>query len=624
MTSCAPSSASTPSSPYFLQVTRWKAFLLLHSSAYRALKEERERGWNSASLDQWYANRGYGKSHEGTSDASPSTSSPVFQSHFSESSTEQLASRYCEHVHRTWGKYVRERDTRKERDPSHTLPFVGIASRTTSLGRTPQDAHDTVDTIIGGKRKRVEGERISTSVNDTTGLPSITHDKGVPLLAPLQRGREGIVYGFLDLGCAPGGASSFFCHHLHWSGVGVTLRQEDGGIPVWDALQCLYEESWPLSQNTTASIQYLLWDGDVTRQEDTWTLRSSPSRLLPHVSHADISIDTNDAPKTERPSNPEDPRSGTLVIGETKDAKSRSRFDVFSSLFGAHSFSFIHAGAVQDYGQRREHFTSPLLSSSGSSPPEKESDGEDGRRGVRAKKEEASTTKSPEIDNVVDNGHSSSLTSASLQKSLCPPLSESETTEIVPWFTLLRPQLRLALQYVAPGGSIVLVYGAPHCASFFIFLHGLRLSLGKGLRIRLFETMHLSKAPVYVFLENVNATTPSVPFAEKKDNRKWEDENHRRQMALLQAMDPSSPVVCPYFLSGSSVKANDPGSPLETESTLQQAKQNFWLGESEEGMAAATAGYTFFCREIERIWDRARVYLERRRHRAENVLHTEK
>lgn len=403
----------------------------------------------------------------------------------------------------------------------------------------------------------------------------------------------------------------------------MTLSLKDGGIPVSHALQCLYEESWPRTRESTAPIQYLLWDGDVTKPEDTWTLSSSTSLSLSSVSHADGAVG-NAPPKAERKWNREDAQSGAVSIGDATKDVTTAFADVFSSLFGSHRFSFIHAGAVQDFGQRREHYTSQLPSSSGASPHEKGSSAA-GNGGVLVpKKEEVEMNHSKnhlESANAENHHLSSSHTSALLPDSTLPLSPDSETTEIVPWFMLLRPQLRLALQYIAPGGSIVLVYGVPHCASFFIFLHALRLCLGKGLHIRLFETMHLSKAPVYVLLENVHVTPPEGPIGEEEE----EEERHRRQVALLHAMDPASPVVCPYFLSGASGTTNDLGSSLtSTECTVLRAKQHFWLGESEEGMAAAVAGYTFFHREIERIWDRARGYLERRRQRAESALQTAK
>lgn len=237
-----------------------------------------------------------------------------------------------------------------------------------------------------------------------------------------------------------------------------------------------------------------------------------------------------------------------------------------------HRFLFVNGGAVQDYGQREQTQSMWREESERKSSP---GDGEMTGELVQHRQEKA----------------------------------------LLPWFTLLLPQLRLCLRYVSSGGTIMLVYGVTHCASFFIFLHLLRLSLGPRVRVRVCETMHLSKSPVYVVCEGVES--------EKGAQEMW----LKRQEELLATMDPSSPVVVPSFLFetfkegersfGASSSVSGSGVGRTPVPTLRSQKEAFWLGESEEGWRAACAGFSACRRDVEAIWEKTRDFLSHRRQLAE-------
>ena len=72
----------------------------------------------------------------------------------------------------------------------------------------------------------------------------------------------------------------------------------------------------------------------------------------------------------------------------------------------------------------------------------------------------------------------------------------------LPWITFLSFQLKLCLQFVKPGGSIMFVFGLSDCGSLMLLLHLLRPMVRGGVRV--LPTMHLAKPPVYILLSDVH------------------------------------------------------------------------------------------------------------------------
>lgn len=706
-----PGSASN--TPFFLQATRWKSFLLADSKSYRLLEEERKRGWNSPSLDQWYASRRSLKKDDAnkietsgdnssipTATALPSTSaattscsfftststvapppeigdtveatatakltnhisennetsssrslpppSTAFVTSFKESDIERLTSRYAEHAKRTWGKgwSVRKRNRTVNSPPCPSPHFPTRAgSRNNNVSRSTMalppsllplkplgnevkveeegndenvcvshEVHPPVPSLPTRSVeecslqerwkeqqegvKKVGEHSHSKSINQRSSamyVDSIHTGKAIDSAEGLQNKES--YYQFLDLGCAPGGVSSFLTGSLQWGGVGVTLGEGDGGIPVCHKLLRVHEEHVRSGMVPPSSMApFLLFDGDITCGEDTWTLRSF-SAFTPFLTSGE---DTERSREEREAQNrdPVEPKMAsvlTMAKGGNKAGNSRMTScgsNSFSSFFGSVRFRFIHGGAVQDYGQRREHCT----------------------RGTTTPSNLSATGNSDENG----GGHSPTTSTSRSTSSLV-----ANTMEILPWFTLLRPQLRLALQYIAPGGSFLFVHGAPHCASFFILLYALHQALGEAVRVRVFETMHLAKAPVYVLLENVMQYYKGNN-TDAEERRMKEEEWRHRQTVLLQSMHPNSDVVCPYFICSPALSIPTPstttGTTLTTfPSTLRKEKEIFWLGESEDGMKAAKAGYLLFHGEVENVWDRMRIFLQRRRYKVENM-----
>lgn len=702
---------SFPSSspPSFLQATQWKTFLLSHCTAFRELKEERERGWNSPSLDKWYAKRrssvvdknGKGDTSSLQSSlsaaatspplSSSSENSPNFVTYFRVVDLEQLTSRYSEHAQQTWGSYIKKRTGNLKGDTRNTLPFTtdrtqtpatsstpsltrkrrgekkeaggqegGIAEEDAILGESFSASHhngktekrgkvphlvernefalaiakgNTTDAFWApsiaaqGRKRRLENDTVHpplypTPTEHTNAVGEEDNACGSGMLHSSFRQEEGSCspYVFLDLGCAPGGVSLFLTQCLSWSGVGVTLSMKEGGIPMCQALQALHEKSVShVHARNSSSTRFLLFDGDVTLREDSWRLQVP---ITPSFLCSGRSVHCEEGGKEET-------RKRAAQAEEATEEKSEGHCfsqDSFSSLFGGCRFSFIHGGAVQDYGQRREHFANtlslsehPLVTHSTESAASTKQRGGHAVSAQDLSHSDSSALPTPVAATTAFPLHHDASPHSLLSSNTMVPVSR--LGEVLPWFTLLRPQLRLGLQYVAPGGSLLLVHGAPHCASFFILLHAFRLSLGDDVHIRVLETMHLGKAPVYIFLDNITVHTVD-PHTTKADRCCHENEYVRRQAALLQAMDPTSSVVCPYFLcEPSSTTTTTPvENAFATTSSLLQEKEKFWLGESEEGMNAAKAGYRFVQKEMSQIWDRMRRFLQRRRWKAENTV----
>lgn len=409
---------------------QWRSFLLGHSLVFARLQAEREAGWKSAELDQWYAKRwesasGQPAAHSAT--AAGGTAAPT--THFASASPTELSNRYRVHSQRTWAKSLQQQQQSRKRERGH-----------------------------GGDEDHPHCLTSST-------------------------------FRFLDLGCAPGGVSRFLVEDLSWSGIGMTLSPQMGGIAMCDSLMACHATSVTLptgGMETGAEVKprYLLFYGDVGRPVQEWDLCDPPSGECPW-SAANVLVN--------------------------------------------HRFRFVNGGAVQDFGQRQQ-------------------------------------------------------------------ISHDATAAILPWFTLLTPQLRLALAHVEEGGSFMLVHGAPHCASMFILVCLLHRALGPSVRIRAFETMHLSKPPIYLLFDRVSVR-----------GEEWQ----RRQESLLASLDPTSAVIAPDFAVG-----DHRDEEKEDGKSVTARKRDFWMGESALGFSLAQEGFFKYRHDVETVWARMTDYLKHRRQKA--------
>lgn len=183
---------------------------------------------------------------------------------------------------------------------------------------------------------------------------------------------------------------------------------------------------------------------------------------------------------------------------------------------------------------------------------------------------------------------------------------------ILPWFSLLVPQLRVALDHVEDGGAIMAVHGAPHCASLFILLKSMESPLGlnagaasRTSSVHVLETMHLAKPPVYVLWTGVGVGGKAAARTAAR----------RR---LFDALCPSHPRLSPIDDA-----APTPASTAATAAaaaSLLQEKQKFWLGESDEGFRLAVEGFEQYRHLMEPLWRRVEVFLRGRRERAEREM----
>ncbi|RNF24913.1 methyltransferase [Trypanosoma conorhini] len=146
-----------------------------------------------------------------------------------------------------------------------------------------------------------------------------------------------------------------------------------------------------------------------------------------------------------------------------------------------------------------------------------------------------------------------------------------EVQPVLPWFSFLLPQLRLAVEHVEEGGAIMLVFGVPQCASLSILLALLQPLVHGGIHI--LETMHLTKSPVYVLLSGVRVRCDAETRAA------WEN--------VLRLMT--------------------------------QGSKDFWLGETEEGLQLAKTGFARHQKEMEAVWEKTTSLLRRRRLQAERA-----
>lgn len=215
---------------------------------------------------------------------------------------------------------------------------------------------------------------------------------------------------------------------------------------------------------------------------------------------------------------------------------------------------------------------------------------------------------------------------ASLPSSSPSLLSPASAGPLLPWFSLLVPQLTHALTYAAEGGAMMLVHGAPHCASFFILLRcmedvvaagqscGAKESGRRHCAARVLETMHLAKPPVYVLWTNLWPGTDGNSSVNGKARGAGDVRaaSQAAQQRLLASLSPASPLVSP----SADAAADEPLTGAVDNST-RAAKQRFWLGESEDGFQLAVEGFARYGDQVERIWRRVEEFLRRRRERAE-------
>jgi SAM-dependent methyltransferase len=308
-------------------------YLLGHSDTYKLLQDEQVAGWNSAALDWWY--KRHVKSAVPVGDKRPRDEvdkvpgSTVFKSN-----TVELCERYRAHA-------------------SKILPAANPVLFKSQLTQRGRNVGLTCASLL--------------TPTKSTGLR------------------------FLDLGCAPGGVSAFLTQNCGWTGVGVTLSEEQGGIelPPW---------------THAASQQF--------------------SAVLDSIFSASLNVQIMRALE---------------LLHLPKEAS---------------SFDFVNGGAVADFGQQSNEEVSPL-----------ERDFE----------------------------------LAFFKK----PVSH-------PKHLFVFAQLLIALKWVKPGGSIMLVIGLGEVGSLMMMIHHLLPMFKTETTVQLLETMHLMKPPVYVLITGIYPTEESI------------------------------------------------------------------------------------------------------------------
>ncbi|CAG9576540.1 conserved hypothetical protein [Leishmania major strain Friedlin] len=514
------------SATLYLTAQRWRSYLLEHSVAFRRLQEERERGWRSAALDEWYARR------QADTTRSLATSATV-------ASPSRLAS-----------ELAVKRGTQAGEG---TTAFVN-ADVTVLAERYRQHARRITQHVAGAFF------RAAPKVNSSE---SSTADEKPVSSAPL----------FLDLGCAPGGVSKYLVEDLGWRGVGVTLARADGGIEMDPLL---------LRKSTCGDASFVLLDGDVTQPPSTWN-RSAACALMEGESCA-----------TEM--------QAQAGFGASSAVYTADVLPLSASLFKSNSaaaprFHFVNGGAVLDHGQRQRRERAEEVTLASASVLS-------GGVMLRA-------SASGGADYVA-----TSLTDSS------PSACAQAAAPILPWFSLLVPQLKTALTYVATGGALMLVHGAPHCASMFILMRcmeevvgvaaGTPTSASRG-RVHVLETMHLAKAPVYLLWTGVRP--PRKDLSDGAEARALQD----AQTCLLEALSTTSPRIFPLCRTTSST----PSITATGDSrALLREKQRLWLGESDEGFELAVDGFQRYGHLVEVVWGKMEAFLRQRRERAEREVHS--
>ncbi|AIN99323.1 hypothetical protein LPMP_262110 [Leishmania panamensis] len=508
------------SASLYLTAQRWRSYLLEHSAAFRRLQEERERGWRSAALDEWYTRRLANMTPSSTTGATiASPSRPTFE----------LAVKHGTQV------------------GNGTTAFVNA------------------DVAALAKRYQQHARRIMQHAAGTffTALPRVSSlgssNAAVNLApsAPL----------FLDLGCAPGGVSKYLVEDLGWRGVGVTLASADGGIDMDPLL---------LQECARSDASFVLLDGDVTQPPSTW----SRSVAYAHAEGENYATDVSAPSSSSAPSTVCEADALLLSV----------------LLFKSHSsseprFHFVNGGAVLDHGQRQRWDRAEEAALGSALMP---NCGVSARGGV----------------NCEDASSATSL----------PSTCAETAAPILPWFSLLVPQLRTALTYVATGGALMLVHGAPHCASLFILMRCMEevvdvapatsSSAGRG-SVHVLETMHLAKAPIYVLWTGVRPTRNGQ--ADSGEVREIPD----AQTCLLEALSTTSPRVFPLCSTSLPPSTTSPGNSR----SLLHEKQRLWLGESDEGFKLAVDGFQRYGHLVEAVWERMEAFLRQRRERAEREVH---
>ncbi|GET89578.1 hypothetical protein, conserved [Leishmania tarentolae] len=513
------------STALYLTAHRWRSYLLEHSVVFRRLQEERERGWKSAALDEWYARR--------QADATPSpVTGTTVASPFQPASKMTVK---CEsHAEKC------------------TTAFVS-ADVTLLAERYRQHARRITQHAASSFFRAVPKVSSSGSSNaDVSPVPS----------APL----------FLDLGCAPGGVSKYLVEDLGWRGVGVTLPSADGGIEVDRAL---------LQKSMGNGASFVLLDGDVTQPPRTW------NRSLAYV-------------RVEGEGCARELHS-KAAFHASAAACARNVLPPSALLFRSNAaeeprFHFVNGGAVIDYGQRRRLHRADEAALIPYSVP---------HGGVRLDTNAGSEA---------DYGDSS-LTNSS------PSTCAQTPAPILPWFSLLVPQLKTALEYVDAGGALMLVHGCPNCASMFILMRCMEEVVGAALAtpsstsrgcVHVMETMHLAKAPVYLLWTHVRR--PRKDSSDSVEARTMQD----AQTCLLEALSSTSPRISPLCRTSSSTS---PIAATDDSRALLCEKQRLWLGESDEGFELAVEGFQRYGHLVEAVWERMTAFLRQRRERAERDRH---
>ncbi|CBH14008.1 hypothetical protein, conserved [Trypanosoma brucei gambiense DAL972] len=177
---------------------RWRDYLLTVSTAYRALIAERDEGWRSEALDMWYQRRQRHSTQGGPEEDSKKASSgthvaPVTS--FARTDVSKLCQRYCDHAKRVL----------------RTVAPEYFCTAPPALSRPAQQ-----------------------SAGDATAAPT-----------------------FLDLGCAPGGVSKYLVTELRWSGIGVSLPVDRGGIA--------FDSSW--RNFPTSKGRFELIEGSILEED---------------------------------------------------------------------------------------------------------------------------------------------------------------------------------------------------------------------------------------------------------------------------------------------------------------------------------------------------------------------
>ncbi|KAG5499664.1 hypothetical protein JIQ42_05140 [Leishmania sp. Namibia] len=508
----------------YLTAQRWRSYLLEHSVAFRQLQEERERGWRSVALDEWYARR--------QAKSAPSLPTDATVTNSSRSTPELVVRREAE-------------------KGDGTTAFV------------------TVDVALLAERYRQHARRITQHAASDFFTPvrkaasPSSSDAAMHPVSPAPL--------FLDLGCAPGGVSKYLVQDLGWRGVGVTLASADGGIEMDPLL--LHESPW-------RAASFVLLDGDITQPPSTWSLSASYAP-----------VDGKNCSTSSSAQSP--PRAPSTVF--TADVLPLS-----ASLFASNAvveprFHFVNGGAVLDHGQRQRWDGAGEAALASASVPS------------------GSLARDASLRGGVEYGDASPTGSL-------PPSCVHAAAPILPWFSLLVPQLKTALSYVATGGALMLVHGAPHCASLFILMRCMEDVVGiapstpssarRG-RVHVLETMHLAKAPVYVLWTDVR-----TPRRDPSDGAEAQGMQNA-QACLLEALSTTSPRISPLCRTA-------PLPPSITAAgnrrALLREKQRLWLGESDEGFELAVVGFQRYGHLVEAVWRRMEAFLRQRRERAEREV----